>query len=136
MLKHITLYVRECYGCDHGNKYAALNRYILDSGYNLGILSVERIQTSREAREWAEKAKMSGIKGDFMKMLFVDGETQHAELVGYDDWAKNQSLLAETPNDHMFSYTFKAEKAPARKPRARKKTAKLEKDKTTNTSME
>lgn len=69
----ITLYLKECYGCDRNGKYDPLRRFILDHKVKLTNLVIKRVELDLD---WQKEALL--LEMELPALLFNNGDQKYA----------------------------------------------------------
>jgi hypothetical protein len=80
-ITRITLYLRECYGCDKHNKFGPLRNFIISNQLPLNVLVIKRIELNRK---WQEEAKELGKE---LPIIMIDYTKAYTAMT-YDEFLR------------------------------------------------
>lgn len=94
-IKKITLYLKECYGCDRENKFRPLQRFIVDKKLPLDSLDIRRTILNPT---WKKEAEALGLG---LPCLVIEYDNGKNRAVNYEKWVKNRitSVIDKVLND-------------------------------------
>lgn len=78
----ITLYLKECYGCNKNNKYAPLRQFILDNKIKLDNFVVKRIELNPD---WQKEAFALEIE---LPLLVFESSNGKKTAIAYSEFLK------------------------------------------------
>lgn len=81
----ITLYLKECYGCDRSGKYTPLHQFILDHQIKLTNFIVKRIELDPT---WQQEALAFDIE---LPLLVFENEDGEKVVIAYSEFFDKQS---------------------------------------------
>lgn len=80
----ITLYLKECYGCDRSGKYTPLHQFILDHQIKLTNFVVKRIELNPT---WQQEALAFDIE---LPLLVFENEDGEKVVIAYSEFLDKQ----------------------------------------------
>ena len=86
----ITLYLKECYGCDREEKYTPLHQFILEHQIKLTNFIVKRIELNPD---WQQEARVFEIE---LPLLVFENEPGERMAIAYSEFLNKQNNIGNT----------------------------------------
>ena len=81
----VTLYLKECYGCDRAGKYTPLHQFIINNQIKLTNFTVKRVELNPD---WQQEASSFDIE---LPLVVFENEDGEREAITYSEFLDRQS---------------------------------------------